>query len=106
MSGNDAWSSDQHALVIDVTNDRIRGIYEQYEFLPLGSMGSDAFNFLFRACVPCNTLKAVAERHLSSVTLLNGPGRQRDPQAAAASERKALNDFPPKQAWRRDGPRS
>ncbi|WP_121207437.1 hypothetical protein [Pseudomonas aeruginosa] len=64
-------------------------------FVPLGSMGSDAFNFLFRACVPCNTRKALAERHLSSTTLLNGPGRQLDPLAAAAAARKAVSDFHP-----------
>ncbi|HFJ0421613.1 TPA: hypothetical protein ACGS08_004218 [Pseudomonas aeruginosa] len=65
-------------------------------FVPSGAMGGrDAFNFLFRACMPCNNRKAGAERHLSSVTLLNGPGRQFDPQAAAAAARKALNDFHP-----------
>ncbi|MBV2205715.1 MAG: hypothetical protein KUL87_09860 [Pseudomonas sp.] len=58
-------------------------------------MGRNAFNFLFRVCVPCNTRKALAERHLSSVTLLNGPGHQLDPQVAAAVARKAANDFHP-----------
>ena len=64
-------------------------------FVPLGSMGSDAFNFLFRSCVACNARKAVAERHISSVTLINGPGRFQDPRAASAAERKATNDFHP-----------
>ena len=64
-------------------------------FVPSGSMGGDAFNFLFRACVQCNSRKAVAERHISSVTLINGPGRQHDPRAAAVAERKEINDFHP-----------
>lgn len=55
-------------------------------FVPAGSMGAEAFNFLFRACVPCNARKAVAERHVSSVTLINGPGRLQDPRAASAAE--------------------
>lgn len=58
-------------------------------------MDTDAFNFLFRACEPCNARKAVAERHLSSVTLLSGTGRWQDPPAAEAAARKAVNDFHP-----------
>ena len=58
-------------------------------------MDGDAFNFVFRACVDCNSRKAVAERHLSSVTLLNGPGRLSDERAADAAARKAVRDFHP-----------
>lgn len=64
-------------------------------FVPLGTLGSSAFNFLFRACEKCNERKGVAERHVSSVTLLNGPGRHEDPRAADAAERKASRDFHP-----------
>ncbi len=63
-------------------------------FVP-GTMGEDAFQFLFRACVPCNSRKADIERHVSSVTLLNGPGRLTDPKAARAALNKAVHDFHP-----------
>lgn len=64
-------------------------------FVPQGSMGGSAFNFLFRACKACNHRKSIAERHLSSVTLINGPGRLDDPRAKDAAQRKAVNDFHP-----------
>lgn len=41
-------------------------------FVPTGTMGVTTFNFIFRACEECNARKAVAQRHLSSVTLING----------------------------------
>ena len=47
-----------------------------------------AFNFIFRACRECNACKAHAERHVSSVTLFNSPGRQDDERAQEAALRK------------------
>lgn len=64
-------------------------------FVPTGTMGNQAFNFLFRACTECNARKAVAERHISSVTLINGPGRHEDTRAAAVAGRKEARDFHP-----------
>ena len=40
-------------------------------FVPSGTMDGDAFQFLFRACQECNSRKADAERHVSSVTARN-----------------------------------
>lgn len=64
-------------------------------FVPTGTIGAEAFNFIFRACVACNSRKAIAERHVSSVTLISGPGRLEDSRAATAAERKAVKDFHP-----------
>lgn len=64
-------------------------------FVPSGTMGATAFNFLFRACRDCNASKAVAERHLSSVTLISGTGRHEDPRAEQRARRKETNDFHP-----------
>ena len=64
-------------------------------FVPTGTMGKEAFNFLFRACALCNGRKAVAERHISSVTLINGPGRHEDARASAVAGRKEVRDFHP-----------
>lgn len=64
-------------------------------FVPKGTMGNGAFNFIFRACKRCNDRKCNAERHVSSVTLFNGPGRHEDLRAADAAKRKAVNDFHP-----------
>ena len=64
-------------------------------FVPTGTMSNQAFNFLFRACVKCNARKAVAERHISSVTLINGPGRHKDARAATVAANKEVRDFHP-----------
>jgi hypothetical protein len=64
-------------------------------FAPAGTMGGDAFNFLFRACRECNARKAHAERHVSSVTLFNSPSRQVDTRADDAALRKGRGDFHP-----------
>ena len=65
-------------------------------FVPSGTMGGDAFNFIFRACRPCNAEKAIAERHVSSVTLFNSPGRLEDNNVNEIAIRKGGGDFHPK----------
>ena len=75
-------------------------------FVPRGSLGSADFNFIFRACVACNRLKADAERHVSSVSMWNSPAREFDTRAEADAIRKSSKDFHPtkkgmlvKDAW-------
>ena len=64
-------------------------------FVPTGALGSGSFNFIFRSCRECNGRKARAERHVSSVTLVNSPGRANDERANEAASRKAIKDFHP-----------
>lgn len=64
-------------------------------FVPTGSLGNDSFNFIFRACIECNSKKADIERHISSVTLVNSPARASDERANESALRKAINDFYP-----------
>lgn len=64
-------------------------------FVPDGSLDDGrAFNFIFRACVECNTEKAEAERHISSVSLFTSPGGV-DENVNALANRKAATDFHP-----------
>lgn len=65
------------------------------QFGPARVMTGNEFNVIFRACEKCNSEKADLERHVSSITLFNGPGREVDPAAAEAAARKALKDFHP-----------
>jgi hypothetical protein len=64
-------------------------------FVPPGSLDDTAFNFIFRACMECNRRKGDAERHVSSVTLLNSPGRAEDSTVDAVATHKSENDFHP-----------
>lgn len=65
-------------------------------FVPDGSFGDGkAFNFIFRACVTCNSEKAAAERHISSVTLFVSPGRSEAPGIDELARRKASRDYHP-----------
>src|SRR5450830_276958 len=64
-------------------------------FVPTGTMDGQSFQFLFRACRSCNGRKAEAERHISSITLVNGPGWKTDPKALNAAQRKSAGDFHP-----------
>lgn len=82
VTGPDAVQSDKEHLIAR-------------NFGPLGSMDGHQFNFIFRACRACNARKAAAERHVSSVTLFNSPGRATDSRANAAAERKGNSDFHP-----------
>lgn len=59
-------------------------------------MSGQPFNFLFRACRPCNARKASAERHVSSVTLFNSPGRLEDTKVNEVAIQKGKHDFHPK----------
>ena len=66
-------------------------------FVPTGLLdGGRAFNFIFRACVECNTEKAEVERHISSVSLFTSQGRV-DENVNALANRKAATDFHPMQ---------
>lgn len=65
-------------------------------FVPKGTMGDQQFNFIFRTCRRCNARKAVAERHVSSVTLFNSPGRFENAQVNEVAIRKGKSDFHPK----------
>src|SRR5947209_19886080 len=58
-------------------------------FVPKGSLDSGGFNFIFRACQSCNGRKSSAERHISSVTLFNSPGRWSDEDVDALAIHKA-----------------
>ena len=53
------------------------------------------FNFIFRVCRPCNSRKAAAERHVSSVTLFNSPSRLDDTHVNAEAVRKGQGDHHP-----------
>lgn len=67
-------------------------------FVPKGSMDGQPFNFLFRACRSCNARKAHAERHVSSVSLFNSPGRLENNKVNVneIAMRKGKGDFHPK----------
>lgn len=65
-------------------------------FVPTGTMDGQPFNFLFRACRPCNARKASAERHVSSITLFNSPGRIDNTRVNEVAIRKGKGDFHPK----------
>lgn len=65
-------------------------------FVPIGTMNDQPFNFLFRTCRPCNARKASAERHVSSVTLFNSPGRFENTKVNEIATRKGKGDFHPK----------
>lgn len=64
-------------------------------FVPKGSLEDGAFNFIFRSCKECNNQKAEAERHVSSVTLYNSPGRAEDARVDAIARHKAARDIHP-----------
>ena len=64
-------------------------------FIPDGSLDDGrSFNFIFRACVECNSEKAEVERHISSVSLFTSIGRS-DKSINTIANRKAANDFHP-----------
>jgi hypothetical protein len=63
-------------------------------FVPPGSL-EGTFNLIFRACKACNAIKGNAERHVSSLTLLNSPARLDDERVDAEARRKAAGDFHP-----------
>lgn len=63
-------------------------------FVPDGTLDSRAPDFIFRACVECNTRKADAERHVSTVTLYTSQGRS-DPAIDELAVHKAAEDFHP-----------
>lgn len=65
------------------------------EFVPSGSMGDTCFNFIFRACTFCNSKKAELERHVSSVSLYNSPGREASERINKLAINKASKDFHP-----------
>ncbi len=65
------------------------------EFVPTGTLDGQ-FNFIFRACRPCNARKADVERHVSSVTLFNSPSRAEDKRVNDAACRKGQGDFHPR----------
>lgn len=64
-------------------------------FVPKGTMDGQPFNFLFRTCRSCNARKASAERHVSSVTLFNSPGRFDNSKVNEDAIRKGEGDFHP-----------
>lgn len=64
-------------------------------FVPTGTLNGQPFNFIFRACRPCNARKAVAERHVSSITLFNTPSRLEDARVNDIALRKGRGDFHP-----------
>lgn len=64
-------------------------------FVPPRTLDAVAFNFIFRACAACNALKADAERHVSSVTLLNSQARADNPAVDALAEHKGQSDYHP-----------
>lgn len=65
--------------------------------VPTGSFGhASAFNFIFRACVECNTEKAALEDHVSAVTLLTSPGRSQRNDVNEIAQRKAAKSFDPR----------
>lgn len=66
------------------------------KFVPTGTMDGQSFNFLFRTCRLCNSRKADAERHVSSVTLFNSPGRLENTKVNEIAIRKGKHDFHPR----------
>jgi hypothetical protein len=65
-------------------------------FVPKGTMDCQPFNFLFRTCRQCNSRKASAERHVSSVTLFNSPGRNDDTKVDEVAIKKGKGDYHPR----------
>jgi hypothetical protein len=66
-------------------------------FVPEGSFDAGrGFNFIFRACIECNSEKAEAEGHISSVSLYTSHGRI-DENVNALANRKAAKAFHPVQ---------
>lgn len=64
--------------------------------VPPGSFrDASAFNFLFRACVDCNTKKSRIEDHISAATLLGSAARRTDPAIDALAIRKARKSYHP-----------
>lgn len=60
---------------------------------PRGLMADPtSFNFIFRACRPCNAAKAALEDQVAAVTLLTSPGRE-DPKVDADARRKASSSI-------------
>jgi hypothetical protein len=64
-------------------------------FSPPDKSSGKAFNFIFRACRQCNEQKAVAERIISTYTLLCSPGRSTDRTVDALATHKAAKDYHP-----------
>lgn len=93
--------SNQHCLYCGVPVGSSSAIASDKEhligrnFVPTGTLGRNSFNFIFRACRECNSCKADAERHVSSVTLVNSPARVLDGHADSVARRKAMHDFHP-----------
>jgi len=66
------------------------------EFVPSGSFDDGkSFNFIFRACEQCNTVKSNVERHISSVTIFNSPCRKESDELNSLAVRKASKDYHP-----------
>lgn len=65
------------------------------EFVPTGYMTDKCFNFIFRACVKCNSEKSNLERHISSISLINSPSRKTDIRIDEIAIHKASKDFHP-----------
>jgi hypothetical protein len=64
-------------------------------FVPKGSLTGDSFNFVFRACIECNSEKSNAERHVSTVSLFNSPARLEGRAINDLAIRKASKDYHP-----------
>lgn len=62
-------------------------------FTPARAATAGDFNFLFRACVTCNSEKAEFERQVATATLLNSPALHTDELALADARRKADSDY-------------
>lgn len=66
------------------------------QFVPTGAFqDGKQFNFIFRACEVCNSRKAEIERHISSVSMLNGIPNQENPEYIDRAKSKASKDFHP-----------
>lgn len=62
-------------------------------FVPRGTLDENAFNFIFRSCKKCNGEKSNIERHISSTTLINSPGRAEDSNVNEIAINKAKKDY-------------
>lgn len=65
------------------------------EFVPKGSLSDKCFNFIFRACIVCNSKKADIERHISSATMINSSARSVSQEIDQLALNKAKKDFHP-----------
>ncbi len=65
------------------------------EFVPTGYLEGPAFNFIFRACVECNSDKSKMEGHVSALTLANSAGPLHSEEVNALAARKASKEFHP-----------